>query len=64
MAAHIEKHSTEEWLKRLDAADMPCAPILRRGEVMHIRTDLGAWPLLWFHPTPPFRFLKATLPSR
>jgi crotonobetainyl-CoA:carnitine CoA-transferase CaiB-like acyl-CoA transferase len=24
-----------EWLERLDAADVPCAPVLRRGEVMN-----------------------------
>ena len=31
----LAKHTTAEWLKRLDAADVPCAPILRRGEIMH-----------------------------
>jgi crotonobetainyl-CoA:carnitine CoA-transferase CaiB-like acyl-CoA transferase len=25
---------SQEWLDRLDAADVPCAPVLRRGEVM------------------------------
>lgn len=35
MAEYIERHTTAEWLRRLDAADVPCAPILRRGEVMH-----------------------------
>jgi crotonobetainyl-CoA:carnitine CoA-transferase CaiB-like acyl-CoA transferase len=28
-----EGHS-QDWLDRLDAADVPCAPVLRRGEVM------------------------------
>lgn len=35
MAEYIEQHTTAEWLKRFDAADVPCAPILRRGEVIH-----------------------------
>ncbi|MCX7308891.1 MAG: CoA transferase, partial [Afipia sp.] len=34
MAEYIVKHTTAEWLERLDAADVPCAPILRRGEVI------------------------------
>jgi crotonobetainyl-CoA:carnitine CoA-transferase CaiB-like acyl-CoA transferase len=34
MAEYIGQHSTAEWLKRLDAADVPCAPILRRGEII------------------------------
>ena len=32
MAEYIARHTTVEWLERLDAADVPCAPILRRGE--------------------------------
>ena len=35
MQDYIVKHTTAEWLKRLDACDVPCAPILRRGEVIH-----------------------------
>jgi crotonobetainyl-CoA:carnitine CoA-transferase CaiB-like acyl-CoA transferase len=35
MAEYIAQHSTAEWLERLDAADVPCAPILRRGEIIH-----------------------------
>lgn len=35
MQEYIGKHSTAEWLARLDAADVPCAPILRRGEIIH-----------------------------
>ena len=35
MAEYIEQHTTADWLRRLDEADVPCAPILRRGEVMH-----------------------------
>lgn len=35
MAEYIAKHTTAEWLERLDAADVPCAPILRRGEIIH-----------------------------
>jgi crotonobetainyl-CoA:carnitine CoA-transferase CaiB-like acyl-CoA transferase len=35
MAGYIGQHSTAEWLVRLDAADVPCAPILRRGEIIH-----------------------------
>ncbi len=26
---------SQDWLDRLDAAEVPCAPVLRRGEVMH-----------------------------
>jgi crotonobetainyl-CoA:carnitine CoA-transferase CaiB-like acyl-CoA transferase len=35
MAEYIIQHTTAEWLERLDAADVPCAPILRRGEIIH-----------------------------
>src|SRR5207302_6809476 len=35
MAEYIGQHTTAEWLERLDACDVPCAPILRRGEVIH-----------------------------
>jgi crotonobetainyl-CoA:carnitine CoA-transferase CaiB-like acyl-CoA transferase len=35
MQEYIGQHSTAEWLDRLDAADVPCAPILRRGEIIH-----------------------------
>jgi crotonobetainyl-CoA:carnitine CoA-transferase CaiB-like acyl-CoA transferase len=35
MGEYIARHTTAEWLRRLDEADVPCAPILRRGEVMH-----------------------------
>ena len=35
MADYIARHTTAEWLERLDAADVPCAPILRRGEIIH-----------------------------
>src|SRR6185312_1305770 len=34
MAEYIAQHTTAEWLQRLDAADVPCAPILRRGEIL------------------------------
>lgn len=34
MQEYIGKHTTAEWLARLDAADVPCAPILRRGEII------------------------------
>ncbi|SED99057.1 CaiB/BaiF CoA transferase family protein [Bradyrhizobium erythrophlei] len=34
MQDYIGKHTTAEWLARLDAADVPCAPILRRGEII------------------------------
>ena len=34
MAEYIAQHTTTEWLERLDAADVPCAPILRRGEII------------------------------
>ncbi len=34
MADYISQRSTAEWLERLDAADVPCAPILRRGEII------------------------------
>jgi crotonobetainyl-CoA:carnitine CoA-transferase CaiB-like acyl-CoA transferase len=35
MQEYIGKHTTAEWLERLDAADVPCAPILRRSEIIH-----------------------------
>jgi crotonobetainyl-CoA:carnitine CoA-transferase CaiB-like acyl-CoA transferase len=34
MQEYIESHPTSEWLQRLDAADVPCAPILRRHEII------------------------------
>src|ERR1700726_3945564 len=34
MAEYIMQHTTAEWLERLDAADVHCAPILRRGEII------------------------------
>jgi crotonobetainyl-CoA:carnitine CoA-transferase CaiB-like acyl-CoA transferase len=34
MADILAKRTTSDWLKRLDEADVPCAPVLRRGEVM------------------------------
>jgi crotonobetainyl-CoA:carnitine CoA-transferase CaiB-like acyl-CoA transferase len=35
MQEYIGQHTTAEWLERLDAADVPCAPILRRSEIIH-----------------------------
>jgi crotonobetainyl-CoA:carnitine CoA-transferase CaiB-like acyl-CoA transferase len=35
MQDYIGQHTTAEWLERLDAADVPCAPILRRSEIIH-----------------------------
>ena len=35
MGEIIAQRTTVEWLERLDACDVPCAPILRRGEVIH-----------------------------
>jgi crotonobetainyl-CoA:carnitine CoA-transferase CaiB-like acyl-CoA transferase len=34
MQEYIGQHTTAEWLERLDAADVPCAPILRRGDII------------------------------
>ncbi|MCA6100488.1 CaiB/BaiF CoA transferase family protein [Bradyrhizobium australafricanum] len=34
MQEYIGQHTTAEWLERLDAADVPCAPILRRSEII------------------------------
>lgn len=34
MQEYISQHTTAEWLQRLDAADVPCAPILRRSEIV------------------------------
>jgi len=34
MQEYISQHTTAEWLERLDAADVPCAPILRRSEII------------------------------
>jgi crotonobetainyl-CoA:carnitine CoA-transferase CaiB-like acyl-CoA transferase len=34
MQEYIGRHTTAEWLERLDAADVPCAPILRRHEII------------------------------
>src|SRR2546423_13378167 len=33
MAEYIGRHTTAEWLERLDAADVACAPSLRRGGI-------------------------------
>jgi crotonobetainyl-CoA:carnitine CoA-transferase CaiB-like acyl-CoA transferase len=33
MAGILAKRTTGDWLVRLDEADVPCAPVLRRGEV-------------------------------
>ena len=30
----LAKRTTADWLARLDEADVPCAPVLRRGEVI------------------------------
>ena len=35
MQEYIGQRTTAEWLARLDAADVPCAPILRRSEIIH-----------------------------
>jgi crotonobetainyl-CoA:carnitine CoA-transferase CaiB-like acyl-CoA transferase len=35
MQEYIAQRTTAEWLERLDAADVPCAPILRGGEIIH-----------------------------
>ncbi|MGE3648408.1 MAG: CaiB/BaiF CoA transferase family protein, partial [Reyranellaceae bacterium] len=35
MAEVLATRTTAQWLARLDEADVPCAPVLRRGEVMH-----------------------------
>ncbi|MEH2512760.1 crotonobetainyl-CoA:carnitine CoA-transferase CaiB-like acyl-CoA transferase [Nitrobacteraceae bacterium AZCC 1564] len=35
MQEYIGLRTTAEWLERLDANDVPCAPILRRGEIIH-----------------------------
>jgi crotonobetainyl-CoA:carnitine CoA-transferase CaiB-like acyl-CoA transferase len=34
MQEYISQHTTAEWLARLDEADVPCAPILRRNEII------------------------------
>ena len=34
MQEYIGQCTTAEWLERLDAADVPCAPILRRSEIV------------------------------
>jgi len=34
MGEVIKERSSAEWLGRFDAADVPCAPILRRGEII------------------------------
>src|SRR6202051_3455027 len=34
MGEYIAQHTTKEWLERLDAAAVPCAPILRRSEII------------------------------
>jgi crotonobetainyl-CoA:carnitine CoA-transferase CaiB-like acyl-CoA transferase len=34
MAAILKEGGRDEWLRRLDAADVPCAPVLRRNEII------------------------------
>lgn len=34
MGTLLKDRSSEEWLNRLDAADVPCAPILRRKDIV------------------------------
>jgi crotonobetainyl-CoA:carnitine CoA-transferase CaiB-like acyl-CoA transferase len=34
MAAILREGYRDEWLRRLDAADVPCAPVLRRNEII------------------------------
>ena len=34
MADILARRATADWLARLDEADVPCAPVLRRGEVI------------------------------
>jgi crotonobetainyl-CoA:carnitine CoA-transferase CaiB-like acyl-CoA transferase len=34
MQVYIQTRTTAEWLARLDAADVPCAPILRKSEII------------------------------
>jgi crotonobetainyl-CoA:carnitine CoA-transferase CaiB-like acyl-CoA transferase len=34
MQKYIAKRTTAEWLERLDGADVPCSPILRRAEII------------------------------
>ena len=31
----LAKGHSQDWLDRLDAAEVPCAPVLRRADVMH-----------------------------
>lgn len=35
MQEYISQRTTAEWLERLDAADVPCSPILRRSEIVN-----------------------------
>jgi crotonobetainyl-CoA:carnitine CoA-transferase CaiB-like acyl-CoA transferase len=34
MQEYFGQHTTSEWLARLDAEDVPCAPVLRRHEIV------------------------------
>jgi crotonobetainyl-CoA:carnitine CoA-transferase CaiB-like acyl-CoA transferase len=34
MATILKEGGRDEWLRRLDAADVPCAPVLRRNEII------------------------------
>ncbi|MHC2332864.1 CaiB/BaiF CoA transferase family protein [Bradyrhizobium sp. USDA 4454] len=34
MQEYVGQRTTADWLERLDAADVPCAPILRRSEII------------------------------
>lgn len=34
MQEYFAQHTTAEWLARLDAEDVPCAPVLRRHEIV------------------------------
>src|SRR5258708_21147997 len=35
MAAILKNRSRADWLDRLDRADVPCAPVLRREEIVY-----------------------------
>jgi len=53
---------SQDWLDRLDAADVPCAPVLRRGEVMD-NAQVGANELIETFEQPGLGLVRQPRPA-